>query len=143
MAINVELLARVRAHILEDERRIEMSRYARRAYGRTAPPCGTTACIAGWAVILTDGLPKRITDDYYASVKPRAINLLGLSEDEADRLFFVMGWPRAFHDRYRAAERFIDEHDDEDEKADKAGESKAQIVADLIDHIIRTGKVTD
>lgn len=100
MAINKSLLRKVRNHILEDERRFDMMRFVERRRGSEAPPCGTVGCIAGWAVMLADGIPKRITVTYYEGVGKRAAELLGLSEDESSSLFYDPCWPEPFHARY-------------------------------------------
>jgi hypothetical protein len=74
------------------------------------PTCGTTACVAGWAVIAdrgqfvdsdaviarSDDDPDEVVDNWYhvkgkpvdtVSVKARARQLLGLTYDEAEYLF--------------------------------------------------------
>jgi hypothetical protein len=124
--INVELLGRVRDHILEDTRRFNMDRYVNVAYGTDAPHCGTIGCIAGWAVMLVEGIPEEISDSYYAGVAEDARRLLGLTYWEAENLFHVSMWPKEYKDRFLAADS-IDE--------------EAKVAADFINAIIAAGEV--
>lgn len=56
--MNVRLLRRVAKHIVEEPRRYNQGSWCDRS---NDAPCGTMACIAGWAVILGDKLdPKKI-----------------------------------------------------------------------------------
>lgn len=144
--INVELLERVKAHILEEPRRFDMSTFVARASDPSLllapdmrPACGTVACIAGWAVFLSSGLPKKITEDLYESIESHAAGLLGLGleagdlddeeddpdgESEVSRLFYVPNWPAEFRRRYR--------HTENDPTA------RARVAADRIDHFLKT-----
>jgi hypothetical protein len=134
--INKILFAKVRDHILAEPRRFRMERYvANPGYygleGDTAPPCGTVACIAGWAVALVDGMDAITAPGAYDHIAERAEELLGLSDDEGWalwRVFFHTEWPARFRRRYESAKR---------------QGARARAAADYIDHIIATGKVTD
>jgi hypothetical protein len=128
--INTELLARVRAHILEEPRRFRMERYvATPGYydlpAEQSPPCGTVACIAGWAVAITDGLNSITGPDAYGKIEGRALELLGLEESS---LFYHTCWPDEFCDRYENA---------------RTPQERAEVAADYINHIIETGKVLE
>jgi hypothetical protein len=131
--MNIELLLKVKAHILEEPNRLNMRSWLLRVGGvyanwvfdkeiRHFGNCGTTACIAGWAAIL--GEPKkRVT---IMDAEDCAIELLDIRDDDAEKLFFVDDWPRdlrvawqntkpnAFAARARIAakriDRFIAEH---------------------------------
>lgn len=79
--------------------------------------CGATACIAGWAVVLS---PEAEEDGY---IRNLASKLLGLTYGQSDNLFFVSGWPRQFGELY---------HDT------RTPQERAQVVAERIDHFIAT-----
>lgn len=81
--MNSELLLKVRDHILEEPKRCDMSDWIRRS---KQSPCGTIACIAGWACVLSG---KR--DTPYNDVPRVAGELLGLPETES--LFLADDWP--------------------------------------------------
>jgi hypothetical protein len=122
MAINKELLARVRDHILEEPRRYDQLTTGE--YEESVP-CGTRACIAGWTYFFGTGRDPRFNSCMYD-----AQELLGLSNDEAMVLFDANGdWPEPYSSAYKTAEK---EHS-------HAG--MAQAAADYINHIIETGKV--
>ena len=118
MSLNVELLQRVKAHILEEPRRLEMYTWIDAAPEHPdAPPCGAVACIAGWTCILA-GDPEPI------STRRRAMDLLGLDFLHSEVLFFVDHWPADLARKHKAAwtnearaaaaaeriDRFIAEH---------------------------------
>lgn len=83
--MNVELLQKVKAHILEEPKRLFMPVVLHCNMSDVPevrkPPCGTMACIAGWACLLK-GVPHL---DVHSSV---AQELLEISESQAQRLFF-------------------------------------------------------
>jgi|ERR1044071_6845858 hypothetical protein len=96
--INVELLEKVVAVILEEPRKLDMGTWASDAEERIVnpdhrPPCGTVACIAGWACFIAkqergEPLPKGAElYAFYDKARDEAMELLGLDEDEADLLF--------------------------------------------------------
>lgn len=96
--INVKLLRRVKALILEEPRRLDMGTWAHPADKRVQveadrPPCGTVACIAGWAVIddfvkVNGRMPDRDEiEEIYETADRKAAELLSLRQDQADRLF--------------------------------------------------------
>lgn len=86
-----------------------------------APSCGTTACIAGWAVAKYDGTVIR--ED---SMEKQAAEILGLTKRQAGRLFYIDDWPDAFLDPYENARDVSD------------AITAANIAADRIDHFIKT-----
>lgn len=123
--MNVELLRKVKKHILEEPKRLYMTSYMnfrkKDKIGRPFPKCGTTACIAGWACILTIDMEPALL---YASTSIgfEAQRLLDLSSDEKYRLFEPLGWPEQF-------------------KQGASGDGKkktAEIAAARIEHFIRT-----
>lgn len=91
--MNVELLNRVKAHILEEPKRLFMPGFlARKGDDEDVdryPACGTIGCYAGWICVLSgehDLFGKELAD--------KAASLAHINLDQADRLFFshVVGW---------------------------------------------------
>jgi hypothetical protein len=97
--LNVRLLRRVQKHIEAEPRRMKMKLWLdRNPFERersALPPCGTTACIAGWALILS-GKHLRREVNYLAQGQ----KILGLTRDEAGNLFVVENWPENFRRKY-------------------------------------------
>lgn len=134
MAINKELLAKVRDLILE-----EPCRYNQEAIGikSTESPCGTAGCIYGWGAVL-GGLT---TMEELRTVGYREVyqlfdmddvsRMFGLSIDQGDVVMSEDGsrWPAEFCEALRAAQ----------DMGDKEGEAKA--AAAYLDYIIETGEV--
>jgi hypothetical protein len=131
--MNTELLLKVKAHILEEPRRIWMSVWKKDADQKLSseyekgwlvpptiltenerPPCNTVGCIAGWATTLAG---KDFGSEYQAA------KLLELDIDQKTKLFYVPNWPSDFQYAYRHAQ-------DAKERADA--------VARRIDHFIAT-----
>lgn len=120
MTLNVELLERVKAHILEEPKRLAMGTFAER---NEEAPCGTVACIAGWSLVLEKGarmVTKKLADfgegyyeDHFVYRNNRPIDdphehakkILGLTEEEAMTLFYVEDWPDDLTVNYMAAKR--------------------------------------
>lgn len=140
--INTELLARVRDHILEEPRRYDQTTFGEASEDA---PCGTAACIAGWAAHLSGrvSLKKlRAPMNPVREIRQTAQRALGLTDEEARVLFTgdptpcwcgdkdcaLGGWPPRFGKRYEKA---------------KTARGRASAAAAYIDHIIATGKVTD
>ena len=110
MPLNVELLQKVKAAILEDPRRLDMCEWVSEhpdpemcttevhwLAEDQIPPCGTVACIAGWAAVLAghrlfslDAVRAALVgDDGYAPLND---------------LFYVGHWPYDLAERYANAE---------------------------------------
>lgn len=101
--MNVELLQRVKAHILEEPKRFIMSRWigkhtpgsqmgfhdSKIDIGRRYPACGTVtvACIAGWTCLLAGEEPFLGSD-----TQARAQTLLELSPNQTATLFYKDRW---------------------------------------------------
>jgi len=116
--MNVKLLRKVQKHILAEPQRWSFSW----AISSPQAPCGTRACIGGWTVILgkkidlSTGL--QFTAENNAGV---ASELLGLTDEERNRLFFY--WPEPFLDRSFKY---------------KTQEALAKNAANRIEHFIKT-----
>lgn len=133
----VRLLRRVKKHILEEPRRLDMSDWVETS---KVSPCGTTACIAGWTLLLKlppkerravlvepDAYVKRdmLTAGERAMFLEHAENALELDRCQSMRLFYDDNWPKGF-----------------DRAFDKAcsRKARAQVTADRIEHFIKTGE---
>jgi hypothetical protein len=131
MKKNVELLEKVKLHILEEPRRYNQDVAVKNVSTEVAP-CGTQACILGWVVRL--GAPRwRCScgmNDCYAGADGKAAKLLGLSHDEAEVVYSGGGslWPSRFREQLRKA---------------KTPRGKARAAANFIDYLIAGGKVIE
>ena len=131
--MNVKLLRKIQKHILAEPRRLAMCDWIQRGkpgqeltfqdgsvIGQTYAECGTAACIAGWAVILSSKRTPKDSD----TVLDRAIKILGITEYQSDSLFLrSLGWPQKFSQAYLAA---------------KTPSGKARVAVRRIDHFIKT-----
>lgn len=134
-----DLLLRVKAHILEEPNRLKMTHWvldkSEASGGRSCtgaywgepplggiqfPKCNTVGCIAGWAVLLTDGMNAASEADFL--IVDRAKQLLGFGRYyDADALFSVDDWPDDLRRAYCVA---------------TTQRERAQIVAARIDRFI-------
>jgi hypothetical protein len=123
--MNAKLLREVKKRILEEPRRFSMGTWGSTVSKRVAP-CGTVACLAGHAVAISK--PTHFVRYLHAmesSIYSLAIKSLSISVDQADRLFYVSGWPQEFKEGYVKA---------------TTRKQMAGVAAKRIDHFIRTGK---
>lgn len=91
------------------------------------PPCNTVGCIAGWATMLSI---KDMTQLLQFGVQDFIRNgrrLLGLSDNEANVLFYISHWPESFRDEYK---RYSEDSSFE------AAQKRADIVGRVIDKFI-------
>jgi hypothetical protein len=133
--MNVELLRKVEAHILEEPKRLYMRTWIklkekghilmRRQDGfcRSFPACGTAGCIAGWVVMLSHAETKKPITTDEDDLAEEARLLLGLEVFEARRLFIPMHWPYEFR-------RGI---------SDDGTKETAEVCVRRIEHFIETG----
>ena len=126
--MNIELLNKVKAHILEEPRRLEMVDWIMEGDeipSPEKPPCGTAACIAGWAAMLDGGFQRGIHFPRTYATDALKIDRFG----EAERLFYLSQWPAQFKfDKDRPDVSFY--------KLDK--ETQARLTAARIDYFIAT-----
>lgn len=147
--MNVKLLRRIQKHISAEPRRFNMhfwgkhySQYVNLHYSNV-PPCRTAGCIAGTACILTGDIqPKKLKGikallngdygyiDFPLSTPFRARRALGLTKEQADRLFLLStmsrsgnSWPDNFELRFNAA---------------TTSRQRAKVAVARIDHFIKT-----
>lgn len=107
--MNVRLLRRIQKQILKEPKQFEMHQWFV-FQGVNVPNCGTTACIGGYAIALsTKQTPLEaarhistkqfgktkcdLSDRSKQKVETTARNLLGLTEEQGDRLFLEPDWP--------------------------------------------------
>lgn len=140
--LNVQLLRRIKRHILEEPRRFFMQGVVQTgepgkpfekqlAYGDLAslvPPCGTAACIHGWTALLSGKTPKQTGRLSFEWSERR----LGIPHDNRisqfwgkDYLFDADDWPQPFASRYAKA---------------ITPRGRAKIAAARIEHLITTGE---
>lgn len=110
MAVNKKLLRKVKALIVAEPRRLSMGAWGIQFQkdtvkeSRYLPPCGTVACLAGWAVLAST--PKKNWSRRFVSkghpgagnlkagTARKAQKLLGLSDAEAE-VFYRNRWTTA------------------------------------------------
>jgi hypothetical protein len=123
--MKTKLLRKVQQHILEEPRRLNMRTFRTEVTGfyETDPPCGTTACIAGWAGLLNDPPSRHMNWQEGREV-------LGLSRPQSERLFTppefgpaTHCWPKEFRRRYNLA---------------RSPAGRAKVAAERIEHFIKT-----
>jgi hypothetical protein len=128
------LLRYVIKQIKEEPRRLNMNGWVNKyseesiKYDKSIPPCGTTACIAGW-VALKDVDISKLTwidvDKYMDEAQFIAMDALHIPHAIARTLFYVEDWPSLFRMKYSDAITF---------------EERAKITITRINYFIRTGK---
>lgn len=159
----VKLVRKVQKHILEEPKRFDMgewgrsvnhiwkpeplfegsSKEAKRIHKQDMkdyktevsqfPACGTTACIAGWAVILEN--PKKDKEGHYVipsvDIPSRAAKLFEFGDAcYAGQLFFSDSWPQPFFTQWA----------DEDAKDNPSKKKLAKIAVARLEHYITTGQ---
>jgi len=91
--MNVELLRKIQQHIKEEPRRYSFDW----ASESDKSPCGTQACIAGWAMVLSGKRTiQTVTKKFDGLWCSRdAAEILEIDSKQASRLF--VWWPREFY----------------------------------------------
>ena len=149
----VKLLRKIKAHILAEPKRLNMSEFAQHREGSKAPACKTTGCIAGWACLVTVD-PEKLANltpqhsEVWGPIYPTELigklagvrggnfaaaakRRLGITQKQASALFFFEDmmhegyyWPIEYSYRYQNANN------------DK---ERAKVTAERIEHFIATG----
>ena len=103
-----KLLRRVIEHIKEEPLRLDMEVWenSKRTMGKEGseypvPPCGTTACIFGWANLLNRKNSERPEDIPY--FRSAIAELLSITLDEAAILVHSAYWPPRYKAQYNSA----------------------------------------
>lgn len=99
------------------------------------PPCGTIGCIAGWASVLKEKMnlgkgATLVTAALVAQNEPQTMHnlgreALGLTDAQADRLFYHWDWPSKYEEAYDMA---------------KTPTARVRATCARINHFIRTGR---
>lgn len=102
--MNVELLRRVQKAIREEPKRMNMHTWINTDPHDNPPICGTTACIAGWAAILSHQNTDESIHDTASNLVHWDVHInrtagvaLELDSEQRARLFFIEKWPAEFH----------------------------------------------
>lgn len=144
--LNIELFKLIREKIATTPEAYDQSVFARPS---VKAPCGTAACIAGWACVLSGAMDagelmrrERASGAEYQTIEITAKGALGLDDDDAEVLFDENpagrldwhedserdgGWPEPFASQWE----------------DSTRSQQPQIAVAYIDHIISTGKVLE
>jgi hypothetical protein len=132
--MNKELLLEIASRIESEPEKFDMSNWFAASRQEKDGTCGTTACIAGWAVALESrkslsrlyreiNIEENEHETYHESgnIEARASLILGLDEYQTSALFYTTGWRNSeLYDAYHLA------REEGDSKA------KAQAAADYI-----------
>lgn len=144
--LNIELFKKIRDKIKTAPIAYDQSVFARR---EDSAPCGTAACIAGWACVLSGRMDEqelrrreRGPLEEFETIEQTATQQLGLSPDEAEILFTETpagtrqdwyedgerddGWPSPFAEQWEEGDL-----------------PQAEIAVAYLDHIIESGKVLE
>jgi hypothetical protein len=155
----IALLRKVQKTITEEPNRLLMGSWTRQVtegkgeifvtdydpseeISRPVPPCGTVGCIAGWTAIngmKNSDLPivtingKQMVDvTSIDDVEVEARELLGLTKDQAQSLFYLPNWSVVKNGGYKAwPKRFATAYG----KA-KTAKQRAKVTCDRIDYFI-------
>lgn len=126
--MNIQLLRRIQKVIVKRAKQFNMDTWfslmERQSRG---VHCGTTACLAGWALTVASQakrkklfqplLAAKSVDKNFGDIKlmlggnenhlmcKKGAEVLELNEDQAEKLFYLPNWPQDLHDRYDAARR--------------------------------------
>lgn len=145
--INIPLLRKIQKQILKEPKQFDMTNWFTQTESKMRksgdrffteisqhsriPNCGTAACIAGWAVAINNRLNPDQASAWASSEHKNglyfvgyAAELLGLDDDQGDRLFYEGNWPEEF--------KF------EMGKAYGKASKQAKVACARIDHFIKT-----
>lgn len=137
--MNIKLLKKIRREILRRPKQFNMN-YWFRYSPKEISHCGTSACIAGWALTFGQKTTKPIDaakslesefgtafifqlGRWNANITKQAEELLELTELQAQKLFFHTEWPENFKKAYIHG---------------KTSTARAKAAAARIDHFIAT-----
>jgi hypothetical protein len=101
---NLELVEKVKAYLREKPLRLNMGDWVARYEGpkEFEPPCKTVCCVAG-AVVIVAGVVKdwlEYANNSGCVAANDAQRLLGISQSDADKLFYTQHWPRDLGRQY-------------------------------------------
>lgn len=107
--------------------------YDQGSYGEPSElaPCGTAACIAGWAAHLSGEMTLLQLHENWTEVQETAQRELGIDDHELSVLFAgtpARKWPRRFAGQWMRS---------------NTSKQRARVAIRYLSHIINTGKVTE
>lgn len=149
--MNIELMEKVRDTIARtDPKHFDMTSWVDQIGdkwleddGTHIAECGTSMCIAGWAIHLDNDEPlirymhsmsklsHGLIHENVMAIRDRAADLLDINSIDAGALFHIDEWPDDYRFRYEEAE-----WDSVD-----AGETPVDVTVDLLDEIISAGAI--
>ena len=107
--------------------------------------CGTTACIAGWTCLLEfrkeDSKVGMKSVLGFIAVRGTAIEILGITKEQADKLFYINYWPAPYAGNYMFLTKDWPTGRDHISCELRASlrQRMAQCAADRIEHFIEHG----
>lgn len=112
--MNVELLERIVAHVVENPARLVMgdffvrkepgSRIQDNNFIFSMPACGTVGCLAGWANHFTQGQEVELPEGIHRLDQwARAGVVLDLTNAQCRKLFLTDSWPTPFAQEWEEA----------------------------------------
>lgn len=132
--MNIPLLLQIKEQILKEPLQFRMEAYYSRYNSGTTniPNCRTAACIAGWAIAITQSMtPCDCKNTMSLSdVEMKAADSLELDMNDAWNLFLLESWPKEFRIEYDDTYR--------GPQTEKNIQQRALIAARRIDHFIST-----
>lgn len=118
--MNIELLRKIQAIVLEEPKRLVMERWISIPVDRRdsrVPECGTMGCVAGWATLLSrqaqqkDSTFRELAEEIRelgSIVQHTGATALKLDHGQATRLFYLNSWPPDFANAFTGASQYPD-----------------------------------
>lgn len=105
--MNIKLLKQIKRKILAEPKQFYMHAFYSQLNGtREVPNCGTAACIAGWAVALSEHItPKQAKKNYLIPIF-KADSLLEISNEQSLKLFYINNWPKDLGEAYHENDNY-------------------------------------
>lgn len=138
--MNTKLLRKIQKQIIKYPKAFLMESFVEPMEFDKDHPCGTAACIAGWACILEkDKLPQKQQFNLQNQISGKISEydagsfdfyrygreFIEISKDQADKLFDVTSWPEQFWEPYYSG---------------NSDAKNAKIAVERIEHFIKTGE---
>jgi len=124
----IKMLREIKRRILAEPRQFDLHSWFFHD-PEAIPNCGTSACIAGWAITIAHNTnPEKASELIDAKGGPKDPFLegeqaLGITDIQGYRLFLHENWPAPFDDQYQRYVRPL---------------NKAKVACARIDHFIKT-----
>lgn len=118
MKLNKPLIRKIRKHILEEPRRYNQGKWFQGLLSKRISPCGTQACIGGWA-------------EYFLGVSVSSLaKSMGLSKQAFQNLCgYGDEWPKPYREQFKKARGYA---------------ARANVAGRLLNAVIRTdGKILE